>query len=320
MKDYIIRRFLQIIPVLVGISLVIFIIFSLAPGDAVSSSMNPKMTAQAKQEMRHKLHLDEPKIVQYGHWLKNVVRGDLGESFYYKQPVAKVINSYLWNSFWLSLISSVVAILLAIPLGVLSATKKYSFTDNFLNVLTLIGISLPSFFLALLLIKWFAVDLEIFPVSGMQSPGVTYSGFRKMTDIAYHMFLPFCVLTFGSIAGLMKYTRSSMLEVINQDYIRTARAKGLKEKVVIYKHALRNGLIPVITLLGFWLPGLFSGAIITEQVFNWPGIGPIQLLATNNRDYPLLMGLNMFFAILTLLGNLIADITYAAVDPRIRYK
>jgi peptide/nickel transport system permease protein len=154
----------------------------------------------------------------------------------------------------------------------------------------------------------------------MYTPGSTATGIPMLLDVLYHMFLPFVVLTLSSVAGIMRYMRSSMLEVIRQDYIRTARAKGLKEKVVIYKHALKNALIPVITLLGFWLPGLFSGAIVTEQIFCWPGIGPVQLIATNGRDYPLLMGITMLLAVLTLLGNLIADVSYAIVDPRIRLK
>ena len=171
-----------------------------------------------------------------------------------------------------------------------------------------------------MLIKWLSVDLQWFPVSGMTTAGTEYTGIEYWKDLLYHAFLPIMVLTIGSLAGLMRYTRSSMLEVVKQDYIRTARAKGLKEKVVIYKHALRNGMIPVVTILGLWLPALFSGAIITEQIFIWPGIGPIQLGAVNARDYSLLMGINLMLAVLTLLGNLLTDIAYAIVDPRIRYK
>lgn len=320
MRQYIIRRLLTMIPVLLGVSLIIFIIFSMVPGDAITGTIDPHMTAESRQKLRHQLNLDKPKIVQYGLWINGVVHGDWGTSTYYKQKVISVISTYIWNSFYLALASTIASIILAIPIGVISATKQYSVFDSFFTIVALIGISIPSFFLGLLLIKWFAVDLSIFQVSGMQSTGSTATGISKIIDILYHMFLPFVVLTFISIAGIMRYMRSSMLEVIRQDYIRTARAKGLKEKVVIYKHALRNALIPVITLLGFMIPGLFSGAIITEQVFGWPGIGPVQVLATVNRDYPLLMGLNMFLALLTLLGNLFADIAYALVDPRIRLK
>ncbi|NMM62892.1 ABC transporter permease [Clostridium sp. P21] len=319
MRQYIIRRLLQMIPVLIGVSLLIFFILTLAPGDAITS-LNPHATAEQRTELRHKLHLDKPKIVQYGYWVKGIVHGDLGESYFYKQPVSKVIGDFIWNSFYLGLISSITTILIAIPIGVISATKQYSFFDSFFTIFALIGISIPTFFFGLLLIKWFAVDLSIFPVSGMSAPGSTATGLSKLCDCMYHMFLPFVVLTLASVAGIMRYMRSSMLEVIRQDYIRTARAKGLREKVVIYKHALKNALIPVITLLGFWLPGLFSGAIVTEQIFSWPGIGPVQVIATNARDYPLLMAIAMLLAILTLLGNLIADVAYAVVDPRIRLK
>ncbi|MCX7885111.1 MAG: ABC transporter permease [Caloramator sp.] len=320
MRQYITRRLLEMIPVLLGISIMIFAIFQLAPGDPISAMVDPKTSAATKAKLREQLHLNEPIIVQYKYWIMDMLKGNWGESFYYKQPVTKVIHSFLWNSFYLSLASFILGALLSIPIGVLSATKQYSKFDYIFTVIALIGISMPSFFFGLLLIKWFAVDLKIFPVSGMTNPGSIASGFALFKEVMYHMALPLIVLTFGSLAGLMRYTRSSMLEVIRQDYIRTARAKGLREKVVIYKHALRNALIPVVTIFGMSLPGLFSGAIITEQIFNWPGIGPIELQAVNTRDYYLLMGINMMLAFLTLLGNLIADVTYAVVDPRIRLK
>lgn len=322
MKQFTIRRLLQMIPILIGVSILIFIIFSMTPGDRVTDMVmrNPKMSVEKQAQLRHMYHLDKPKIVQYFYWAKDAVRLNFGDSTKYQQPVGTVINTYIWNSFILSLASFIVAAILAIPIGVLSATKQYSAFDSIFTVVALIGISIPSFFFAMLLIKWFALDIPLFPVGGMYSTGSTATGFAKFGDMMYHMFLPFVVLTFGSIAGLMRYTRTSMLEVIRQDYVRTARAKGLKEKVVIYKHALRNGLIPVITLLGMMLPALFSGAMITETVFSWPGIGYVTLYAVNNRDYPLLMGINVLLALLTLVGNLLADIMYALVDPRIRLK
>lgn len=322
MKQYIIRRLLQMIPVLIGVSIIIYMLFSLAPGNVVENmqNQNPKMSEAKIAQLKHLYHLDEPKIVQYGYWATGLLHGDLGTSYKYKQPVSHVMKSYIWNSFYLALSSFIVSILIAIPIGVVSATKQYTAFDNIFTVFALAGVSIPSFFFGLLLIKWLAVDLRIFPVSGMRSTGSTLTGMKDVMDVMYHMFLPFLVLTLTSLAGLMRYTRTSMLEVIRQDYVRTARAKGLKEKVVIYKHALRNALIPVITILGMSLPGLFSGAIMTEKIFSWPGIGPVTIFAVDNRDYPLLMGINMFLAFLTLLGNLLADITYALVDPRIRLK
>lgn len=308
------------IPVLIGVAVVLYIIFLLAPGDPMSSMVDPRITLQAKAEMRHRLHLDQSPVVQFGYWAKDLLHGNLGMSTMYKQPVSSVLGTYIWNSFYLGLASFILSIILAIPIGVISATKQYSFFDYFFTIFALIGISMPSFFFGLLLMKWFAVDHMIFPVSGMVSAGVGYKGLKAFGDVMWHMGLPLIVLTLAEVAGIMRYVRSSMLEVIRQDYIKTARSKGLSEKIVIYRHALRNALIPVITIFGSSLAGLFSGAIITEQIFNWPGIGPISILATFNRDYPLLMGINLILAVLTLMGNLIADVSYALVDPRIRLK
>ena len=320
MRQYITRRLLQMIPVLIGVSIVIFFILQLAPGDALTGKMDPKLTPERKQELRHQMGLDLPVYKQYLKWAGGVLHGDFGESTNFKQPVGKVMNTYIWNTFILSIFSLILSVLISIPIGVVSATKQYSKFDGFFTVFALIGISMPSFFFGMILIKIFAVDLKVLPVSGMSTAGSTAAGISYGLDVARHMILPLIVLTLGSVASLMRYTRSSMLEVIRQDYIRTARAKGLKEKVVIYKHALRNGMIPVITLLGFWLPALFSGAFITESIFLWPGIGPIDIGAVSGRDYPLMMGINILFAVLTLIGNLIADVTYAVVDPRIRLK
>ncbi|MFD3155576.1 ABC transporter permease [Haloimpatiens sp. FM7330] len=320
MKNYVLRRLLQMIPILIGVSILIFLIIQMAPGDPLSLQMDPHMSAETKAELRSKYNFDKNPVVQYGIWAGKALKGDFGQSFYYKQPVGKVMKTYIWNSFRLSIISFILAIIISIPIGVVSATKQYSGFDYFFTVFALIGISIPSFFFGMLLMKWFAVDLHWLPVAGMHTAGAKLSGISNFLDVLKHMILPLIVLTLASLASFMRYTRSSMLEVIRQDYIRTARAKGLKEKVVIYRHALKNAMIPVITLFGFWLPALFSGAIITETIFGWPGIGPVILKAVNGRDYPLLMGINMLLALLVLLGNLLADIIYAAIDPRIRYQ
>jgi peptide/nickel transport system permease protein len=322
MRRYIVRRLLQMIPVLIGVSFLIFFIFSKAPGDPVSSMMatKPNMSAEKEAQLRKLYDLDKNVFVRYGTWVKKAVRFDFGDSYKYKEPVSTVMNKYIWNSFYLSLSAFIFSIILAIPIGVISATKQYSVFDTAFTVFALVGISIPSFFFGLLLIKTFAIDLGWFPVAGMTSTGSTATGFAAFLDVMHHMFLPFLVISLMSVAGIMRFVRTSMLEVIRQDFIRTARAKGLKEKVVIYKHALRNGMIPVITLLGMSLPSLFGGSIITEQIFAWPGIGRITIDAINVRDYPLLMGINCLIAALTLIGNLIADISYAVVDPRIRYK
>lgn len=320
MLTYITRRVLQMIPVLFGVSLLIFVVISLAPGDYVDSKANPNMTEAKKEELRELMGLDKPIPVRYVNWLKNSVKGDFGDSLKFKQPVIEVIDTYVWNSFALALVAFIASIIIAVPIGIVSATKQYSLVDGFFTVLALIGISLPAFFLGLMLIKLLAFDTGLFPVGGMTTTGSKASGFAYIWDVAYHMFLPFLVLTLVQVGSLMRYTRTSMLEVIRQDYIRTARAKGLKESVVIYKHALRNALIPIVTILGLSLPGLFGGAMITERIFAWPGIGKIAFECLTARDYPFLMAFNMLIAVLTLAGSLIADLSYALVDPRIRLK
>lgn len=320
MFTYITRRILQMIPVLLGVSLIIFVVISLAPGDYVDTKANPNMTEEKKQELRELMGLDKPIPVRYANWLKNSLTGNLGDSLKFKQPVVEVIDTYVWNSFFLALAAFLASVIIAVPIGIVSATKQYSLVDGFFTVLALVGISLPSFFLGLLIIKFLAFDLKLFPVSGMTTTGSSATGFKYFADVAYHMFLPFLVLTLVQVGSLMRYTRTSMLEVIRQDYIRTARAKGLKESVVIYKHALRNALIPIVTILGLSLPGLFGGAMITERIFAWPGIGKIAFDCLSSRDYPFLMAFNMFMALLTLAGSLIADVSYALVDPRIRLK
>ena len=210
--------------------------------------------------------------------------------------------------------------LIGIPCGIISATKQYSFVDNFLTVFSLLGLALPTFFAGLLLLKVFAIDLGWLPSFGLSTPTLAKAGFMtKLGDYAYHLILPSIVLGLAETASFMRYTRSSMLEVIRSDYIRTARAKGLSEKVIIYKHAFRNAMIPIITLLGFRIPGLISGAVMTETIFSLPGVGKLSVEATTTRNYPLLLGINAMLTLATLLGTLVADLLYAAADPRIKY-
>lgn len=318
MKQYIIRRLLNMIPIMLGITILIFFLLKLSPGDPLTMQMNPKMSIETKEALREKYGFNDPVYVQYFKWLGRAVRLDLGESIQFAQPVTKVLNTYIWNTFLLAITSLILTYLIAIPLGIISATKQYSGFDIFVTVFALVGISMPVFFFALIMIKFFSVDLRILPISGMRTVGVEFTGIGQVLDIIKHMILPLVVYTLSGLAGLMKFTRSSMLEVIRQDYIRTARAKGLKEKVVIYKHAFRNALIPIVTFLGYALAGLFVGGIISEQIFVWPGIGKIYYQAINNRDYNLIIGYNVIIAFLVLIGNLIADVMYAVVDPRIR--
>ncbi|KAF5062941.1 Dipeptide transport system permease protein DppB [bioreactor metagenome] len=320
MKNYIIRRIIQMIPVFIGILFILFFILEQAPGTPVSNMMIPKMTPEQKAELAQKLGLDVPWYERFVNWIGEALHGNLGYSINHKKPVVDVMKDYVGPTLLLSLVSLAISVIIGIPAGVISATKQYSITDNVLTVVSFIGISIPSFFFGLLLLKNFAVDIQIFPLFGLKDPLLMSTNpVDKALDVAWHLVLPSIVLGLGSTASFMRYTRSSMLEVIKQDYIRTARAKGLKEKTVIYRHAFRNAVIPIITLLGFWIPSLLSGAVVTESIFALPGLGKISVEATMTRNYPLILGINAMLAVLTLMGTLVADILYAIADPRIRY-
>ncbi|WP_442604035.1 ABC transporter permease [Paenibacillus sp. KN14-4R] len=321
MWQYIIRRLIQTIPTIIGVSLIIFFVSVLIPGDFVDSSKNPNMSVERAAQLRSLYGLDQPLHTRYFTWAGNMIQGNLGDSLQHKQPVTKVIQTYLWNSFFIALISTVISWVIAVVVGTYSALKQYSFADKFVTFCVFAAMSLPSFFLGLLLIKIFAVDFKLFPLGGMTTAGASdATGWDYISDVAHHIFLPVLVLVMLSAGGLTRYFRTSMLDVIRQDYIRTARAKGLREKSVIFKHAFRNALLPAITLLGFELPNLFAGAIITETIFVWPGIGKVYYTSIGVRDYPLMLGFTMFTAVLTLLGNVISDVLYGVADPRIRLK
>lgn len=322
MWRYIVRRLLQMIPIIIGISIIIYIIVHLVPGNFIATQMhNSHMTPAQIKHLEDLYGINDPIYIGYFKWIKGIVlHFDFGDSFMYRKPVTAVLGSFVKTSVQLALPAYIIEILVAVPLGILSATRQYSKTDMVLTVLAFIGISFPTFFLGLLLIKFFAIDLGILPLSGIATAGVTYTGLAAVWDKVTHLVLPVIVLSVVSIGTIMRYTRMSMLEVVNQDYIRTARSKGLSERVVIYKHALRNALIPIVTLLGLTLPNLFSGAIITESIFGIHGVGWVSLKAIDQRDYPLMMGFCMFVAVLTLLCNLLADILYSLVDPRVKLK
>ena len=258
----------------------------------------------------------------YWNWLSNAIQGNLGNSFKYEKPVGEVIATNMWTSFAIALIATILQFLIAIPLGISSATHQYSVRDYTVTVLTMIGISLPTYFLAAIVIKLFAVDLGWFPNSGLVDPSAIYPDtiggwFAELGDKIHHLILPIFVSVILSVGSLMRYTRTNMLEVLNADYIRTARAKGLSEKKVIYKHAFRNTLIPLVTILAGILPSLFGGMMITEQVFGINGIGRLAYNALLDGDIPFVMGYNMFLAILSVIGTLLSDLMYSIVDPRV---
>ena len=263
--------------------------------------------------------MDKGIVQGYFTWLKSAVRGEWGESWSWTVPVTQKFHDTVWYSFALGLVSFILEILIAIPLGIAAARKQYSFTDYFTTVVSMICISMPTFFLATILKYVFSVKLGWFELTGMQGRNYQYlSDFGKFLDVAKHFVLPAITITIISIGGLMRYTRTNMLEVLNADYIRTARAKGVPEKAVINKHAFRNTLIPLITTLGGSLPSLFSGALITETLFGIRGIGYASYYSMTQADIPFTMFYLAFISILTLLGNLISDLLYAVVDPRVR--
>lgn len=321
MKQYIIRRVLISIFVLFGVSFLLYAIIRLMPGDfiSVSTSGNPGITAEMKENMQKLYGLDKGVVGGYISWIKDAIRGNFGTSFVFKKPVLEVINDKMWVSFSLAFTAFLLQIIIAIPLGVIAATKQYSKTDYAIVGFALAGISLPSFFFAAILQRIFAIGLEVLPLQGMVTARANYEGIALFLDMAKHFVLPITVFVLTGMGSLLRYTRNNMLEVLSADYVRTARAKGVSERNVIGKHAFRNTLIPIVTLLGGSLPSLFAGAIITEGIFAIDGLGRTGFQAVQKGDIPFLMGYFMFLAVLTLLGTLLSDIFYAVVDPRVRY-
>ena len=314
--------------ILLGVSLIIYFLIRLMPVDFIQDKINAinqggatvsEETVNAMYEMYGLGDNSFLGILKgYFSWLGALVRFDLGTSFVYGIPVAQVIFEHMGISFAIALIATIFEFMIAIPLGITAATHQYSFRDYLVTVLVMIGISLPSFFFGNMLKDFFALKLGWFPASGLVDATASYTGIQLLGDYFVHMFIPILTIVILSIGARMRMTRTNMLEVMNSDYIRTARAKGLSEKVVINKHAFRNTLIPLVTSLAGLLPSLFSGAIITEQVFDLPGIGNIALDAMNRGDIPFIMGYNMFLALLSVLGVLLADLMYGIVDPRVK--
>ena len=322
MLTYLFKRLLEMIPTLVGITLISFFIIHLAPGKPtdVLADLNPKMTPEARERLEKYYGLDKPIHIQYGMWLKRIVKLDFGDSFSTdRRPVWTKIKERLPITILINSLALVLIFVIAIPIGVSSAVRPYSLYDKITTVVVFIGFAIPTFWLALLLMILLGVNLHWLPVSGLKSMGYEgFSAFGKIWDKMNHLILPVTLEAFGGLAGLSRYMRSNMLEVIRQDYITTARAKGLPETKVIYKHALRNALLPVITILGLSIPGLIGGSVIFENIFSIPGMGQLFFQAVMMRDYPVIMGILTIGAILTLVGNLLADIGYALADPRIR--
>lgn len=306
---------------LVGVTIITFGIMHLAPGEPtdLQTTMNPRVSAQAKENLRKLYGLDRPLYVQYAQWVKRVVSMDFGTSFVDGQKVVQKIVGRMPITIIINLLSLILIFLIALPIGVFSATHPYSTFDKAATVFVFVGFAIPTFWLALLMMTLFGVVLGWLPISGYQSldvGGLSFS--ERMWDWTNHLLLPVFVSAFGGLAGISRYARAEMVEVIRQDYIRTARAKGLSEPVVVYKHALRNALIPIITILGLSVPGLIGGSVIFETIYAIQGMGLLFFQSVMSRDYPTIMGIIMIGTVLTLLGNFMADVFYAVANPTVR--
>ncbi len=323
MLAYLFKRFLIFLITLWGITVITFSILHLAPGGPLSplTEMNPKMTPEFREKLIKMYGLDKPLYVQYFNWLKGIIKLDFGRSFSLDQRLVwDKIKERLPVTLLINLLAFLLIILISIPLGVFSAVRANSRLDHIITFITFFGYAMPSFWLALLLMMFFGVKLQLLPISGLHS----FVGYEQMSlgekilDWAKHLLCPLFVATFGGIAGFTRYLRNSLIEILKADYITYARAKGLPERVVLYKHALRNALLPLITLLGLSLPGLISGSVIFETIFGIPGLGQLMWQAVMARDYPVIMANLFLVSFLTLLGNFLADLGYALADPRIR--
>ncbi len=322
MIEYILKRLIGMVPLLIGITIISFIVIHLAPGSPVEveSSLNPKITKETKERLKKIYGLDKPLHVQYFLWLKNIVKLDFGNSFAPDHgKVIDKIKSRIGITLTINVLSMVLIFIIGIPIGVLAAINERRFLDKFLSFFVFIGFALPTFWIALLLMMLFGIKLGWLPISGIKSLNHEHLPFLlQLLDYAKHLVLPLFVSAIGGLAGISRYVRGNMVEVLKMDYIVAAKARGLSTTKIYLKHALRNALLPVITILGLSVPGLIGGSVIFESIFSIPGMGMLFYQSVMSRDYPVIMGILTIGAILTLLGNLLADIGYALADPRIR--
>lgn len=313
MKEKIIKRLLNMIPMLFFITIISFILMHLAPGDPLQAYISPDMNVEDIERIRESLGLNDPIIVQYFKWLFNTIQGNLGYSMVNSKPVLNLILERLGPTILLSGSALIISIMISIPVGLISGYKKNSIIDKVLNVVSYIGISIPSFWFAMMLIYVFSIKLNIFPSVGMRTIGVDTT-----LDLMNHLILPVTVLSFYNLSVYIRYIRSSTIEQLKQDYVTTQYAYGASTKDILFKHVLKNTLLPVITIFGMSLPSIFTGAFITETIFGWPGMGQLGVNAIFGYDYPVVMGITLFSSAMLIIGNLIADILYAMVDPRIK--
>jgi peptide/nickel transport system permease protein len=322
MGKYILRRLLQAIPLVILISMTVFLLMHLIPGGPLAAYESPGITPEDLERLKHELGLDVPLHIQYWNWLSAIVRGNWGTSIVSGRPVLTEITERIFNTLYLSIVAFIGSLLISIPLGVTSATRQYSKIDNIATTIAFFGQSIPIFWMGLILIIIFNVMIKnpntggpLLPGGGMSTIGSDFS----FEDRLKHLILPATVLIFFNLGTHVRYTRSGMLDVLHQDYIRTAHAKGLPRRAVILKHALRNSLLPLITIIGLELPGLFNGALITETIFSWPGMGRLFFNSIDRADYSVMMGVLLMNAILIVLSGLLTDIVYGFLNPRIRF-
>ncbi|MFH1479577.1 MAG: ABC transporter permease [Candidatus Omnitrophota bacterium] len=321
MVKYIIKRIIHLIPLLIGITIITFFVIHLAPGRPtdLEGQFNPKVSLEARERLEHLYGLDKPIPIQYIDWLKRLIKFDFGVSFIDSRPVVDKIFERIPVTLTINFFSMFFILLIGIPIGVSSALKEGSAYDRLMTLFVFIGFSVPTFWLSLILMDIIGVRWGVLPISGIKSFEFDkFNYIEKVIDMARHMILPVFVSAFGGLAGISRYMRSNMVSVLKEDYIRTARAKGLSEKDVLYKHALKNALLPIVTILGLSIPGLIGGSVIFESIFGIPGMGRLFYESVMSRDYPVIMGVLFIGANLTLIGNLLADIMYAFVDPRIK--
>ena len=317
MFKYIIKRLLYAIPVFLGITFAIYLLINLAPGGPLSVlASSGEMSLSDLEALKISMGLDKPIVVRYFIWLGDLFRGDMGVSYRTSQEVSLMISQRVIPSLTLTGTGIIGAVLIGVPLGIISAYKQNSIWDHISTFIAFIGASVPNFFLSLLLIYVLAVKLKLFPTSGMQSSGQA----GNIADFLRHLALPAFVCGIQPIGNYIKQTKSSVLEVLNEEYIKTARSKGLTNTVIVLKHAFRNALIPVVTTISLTIPFLIGGAVVTEQIFAWPGIGSLMITAITGRDYPVIMGVAVMICGVVLVANLVLDLIYAALDPRIKFK
>ena len=334
MISYLIKRILWMIPMLIGISLISFFIMHLAPGDVTSNeaSFNPKASEESRQKLRELYNLDKPVIIQYGLWVKRIAQLDFGNSFAsHQKPVlwerkdksGNITKGLIQESLPITLMINLLGIFIifsiSIVLGTLSAVRQNTWVDRSITLFVFIGFAIPGFWLALLLMYWTGVSHQWLPISGLHSPGFqNLSGFGQFIDLLKHLVLPVSISSLSGLAGISLYVRNGMLDILHQDFITTARSKGLKENKIVFIHALKNAILPLITIIGLSIPGLIGGSVIVESIFAIPGMGKLFYDSVLMRDFPVIMGILTIGSVLTLIGTLLADIGYAWADPRVR--